>query len=96
MRLPCHHFQELEGSDKQFLNPSLQGLYLDTALQTIQFGLDRSRAELSSESQIIVKSAPAAFLHFNRPFLVLIKKRDAEQPFFVMWVDNAELLDKPD
>ncbi len=26
------------------------------------------------------------------PFLVYMQKRDAEQPFFVMWVDNAELL----
>jgi hypothetical protein len=30
-----HRFQELEGKDKQFLNPVLQGLYLDTAVQTM-------------------------------------------------------------
>jgi hypothetical protein len=29
---------------------------------------------------------------FDRPFLVYMQKRGAEQPFFVMWVDNAELL----
>jgi hypothetical protein len=27
-----HRFKELEGKDKQFLNPALRGLYLDTAL----------------------------------------------------------------
>jgi hypothetical protein len=31
-------------------------------------------------------------LHFDRPFLIYLKKRDAARPFFVMWVDNAELL----
>jgi hypothetical protein len=31
---------------------------------------------------------------FDKPFLVYMKKRGAEHPFFVMWVDNAELLDK--
>ncbi len=31
----------------------------------------------------------------NRPFLIYIRKRGADRPFFVMWVDNAELLSKP-
>ncbi len=31
---------------------------------------------------------------FNRPFLLYIKKRGADYPFFVMWMDNAELLQK--
>lgn len=31
----------------------------------------------------------------DRPFLIVVKKRGAKQPFFVMWVDNAELLSKP-
>jgi hypothetical protein len=88
-----HHFKELEGKDKQFLNPGLRGLYLDTALQTIQFRLDRSGAELASESKVFVKPG-ASFFHLNRPFLIYLKKRDAKHPFFVMWVDNAELLVK--
>lgn len=86
-----HRFTELEGPDKRFLNPTLQGLYLDTALQTIQFQMDRSGAELASEAKVIVKPG-ASFFHFDRPFLIIMKKRDAKQPFFVMWVDNAELL----
>jgi hypothetical protein len=88
-----HHFKELEGEDKQFLNPALQGQYLDTALQTIQFRLDRSGAELASESKVYVKPG-ASFFHVNRPFLVYMKKRGGKRPFFVMWVENAELLEK--
>jgi len=88
-----HRFKELEGKDKQFLNPLLRGLYLDTALQSIQFRLDRSGAELASESKVFVKPG-ASFFHLNRPFLVYMKKRDRKHPFFVMWVDNAELLEK--
>jgi hypothetical protein len=83
-----HRFKELEGTDKRFLNPSLNGQYLDTALQTIQFRLDRSGAELSSQSKAYVKPG-ASFFHCNRPFLLILKKRDANQPCFVMWVDNA-------
>jgi len=34
-------------------------------------------------------------LYFNKPFLIYVKKRGAEySPFFVMWVDNAELLNE--
>jgi len=88
-----HHFKELEGKDKQFLNPELSSLYLDTAFQMIQFRLDRSGAELSSESKAFVAPIPSHF-YFNRPFLIILKKRDVKHPFFVMWVDNAELLDK--
>jgi len=32
---------------------------------------------------------------FDKPFLIVMKKRGAERPFFVMWVANAELLCKP-
>jgi hypothetical protein len=88
-----HHFKELEGKDKQFLNSALRELYLDTAIQTIQFRLDRSGAELASESKLLVKPG-ASYFHLNRPFLVYMKKRAAKHPFFVMWVENAELLEK--
>jgi len=88
-----HRYRELEGPDKQFQNPTLRGQYLDTALQTIQFRLDRSGAELSSESRVESKPSPR-FFEFDQPFLVIMKQRGAKQPFFVLWVDNAELLQK--
>jgi hypothetical protein len=31
-------------------------------------------------------------LFFDGPFLIVLSKRGLRQPFFVMWVDNAELL----
>jgi hypothetical protein len=88
-----HRFAEVEGTDKQLLNPSLQGLYIDLAMQTIRFRLDRNGAELRSEFKQYMKPT-ATYFDFNRPFLIIMKKRDAKQPFFVMWVDNAELLQK--
>jgi hypothetical protein len=93
MRL-SHRFQELEGKDKSFSNPALRGLYLDTALQTINLRLDRSGAELASEAKILAKSAMGFDYHLDRPFLLYMKKRDADRPFLVMWIDNAELLTK--
>ncbi|MBN1507061.1 MAG: hypothetical protein JW955_09455 [Sedimentisphaerales bacterium] len=61
------------------------------AMQTIEFRLDRSGAKVESEALMAAKARPNRFA-FDRPFLVYMQKRGAEQPFLVMWVDNAELL----
>ena len=89
-----HRFAELEGPDKPFLNQGFEGYYCSCVLQTIRFKLDRSGAELASEFKAYAEPWRTDYV-FNRPFLVYIKKRDADGPFFVMWVDNAELLSKP-
>jgi hypothetical protein len=88
-----HHFKELEGSDKPFLNPQLRGFYVGGALQTVAFRMDQDGATVTSDAKIIAKSADLP-LDFNGPFLVYLKKRDANHPFFVMWLDNAEMLIK--
>ena len=31
-------------------------------------------------------------LVFDEPFLVMIQRTDASQPYFALWVGNAELL----
>ena len=81
-----HRFSELTG--KKVANVDMP---IVEALQTTIFRLDRHGAVLKSEAHLAVKSLPEEFL-FNRPFLVYMQKRGAEHPFFVMWVDNAELL----
>jgi hypothetical protein len=85
----AHHYGELEG--QLLLNPKVHGLYLDTALQTIEFKLDRGGAELSSSAVVHAKGGPREF-HFDRPFLLYMKKRDARHPFLVLWIENDELL----
>lgn len=86
-----HRFQELEG--RPLANKGYEGMPINEASQMILFRLDRTGAILKSESKIAVLAAPRYFI-FDRPFLIYIKKRDAVHPFFVMWVDNAELLTK--
>lgn len=87
-----HHFKELEG--KYLGNKGYESLYIRLALQMIQFKLDRSGAELKSEAKLYAAPVPNHFV-FDQPFLIYMKKRGAVHPFFVMWVDNAELLSKP-
>jgi len=85
-----HRFVELIGKIVANANPPMPIL---EAKQSIKFKLDRYGAMLESEATFGVSAVPRYFM-FNRPFLVYMTKRDCEQPFFVMWVDNAELLNK--
>lgn len=85
-----HRFKELTGKTVANASPPMPIL---EAMQTIEFQLDRCGAMVESEAVMRIGGGgtPRSFL-FNRPFLVCMKKRDAEHPFFAMWVDNAELL----
>jgi hypothetical protein len=98
-----HYFSELIGMDKRLLNTGFEDYFILNAQQDTEFRLDRTGAEVKSEAKIeCVKSEavekdeepPPLKLIFDRPFLVYMKKRGADQPFFVMWVENAELLTK--
>ncbi|MCC6698439.1 MAG: hypothetical protein IT365_22645 [Candidatus Hydrogenedentes bacterium] len=85
-----HHLAELEGH--RIESPPIQGQRIDVAFQEIQFRLDRSGAELFSEAYAFVRSAGLGHYICDRPFLVIMKQRGQETPFFVLWVDNADLL----
>ncbi|MHC4249006.1 MAG: hypothetical protein ACYS9X_07755 [Planctomycetota bacterium] len=89
-----HRFGELE--QKALLNAGFESYPIVRAAQRIDFRLDRAGARLESKAEIYVGGGwgPRHFI-FDRPFLVIMKKRGAERPFLVIWVDNAELLSKP-
>src|SRR5262249_3401020 len=90
-----HHFAELEGPDKRFRNPALQGLPMQSAVQVVQFKMDRRGAEVASEAVVPCRTGGPKSYHFAGPFLIVMQKRDAKHPFFAMWVDNAELMCRP-
>ncbi len=85
----AHRYKELE--DRQMKGGAVDGWRILVAQQDIQFRLDRSGAELKSEVTLGSESRSARYV-FDRPFLIYMKKRGAKAPFFVLWVDNAELL----
>jgi hypothetical protein len=95
-----HHFKDLEG--KRLANEQWPDYFISEARQMVDFSLSRMGVILKSEAILggaagiapPRKELPRHF-YFNRPFLIYVKKRGAEfSPFFVMWVDNAELMNK--
>ena len=92
-----HHFTELNG--KHIQNPQWKDYWFLEARQIIDFALRRTGVSMKSEALIATPPPgrmpePRRF-HFNRPFVIYVKKREpSASPFFVMWVDNAELMKK--
>jgi len=87
-----HHFSDLMGPDRRFENPTMKGLFLGEAFKADQYKLDKNGALLASEADVKGKKGGPPAFYLDRPYLIWLKKRDAENPFFAMWVDNAELM----
>jgi hypothetical protein len=85
-----HAFNELTGLTIQSGN--LKDAQIKHASQLIEFRLDRSGAELRSESRMMAKlGIPTSYI-VSKPFLLVLRQRTSQRPFFVVWVDNDELL----
>ena len=89
-----HEFEDLKG--RSFLNAPLAGQRMDVALQDVMFRLDSSGTELVSHAVMKAKGLVQYPMIGDKPFLIYLKKRGAALPYFVMWVDNSELLTKWD
>ena len=82
---------------------SRRTMYIADARQTIQFRLDEYGAELISDTQSHVADnghgpsleidplKPRHFI-FDRPFLLVLRERQAESPYFLAWIGNADLM----
>jgi hypothetical protein len=78
-----------------------QSYFIFDAKQIVNFSLTRTGVVLSSNAFLgssgggVMEPPKPRNIFFNKPFLVYVKKRGADtKPFFAMWVDNAELLNK--
>lgn len=74
---------------------------VEKVYQRNAFLLDENGAEIESEALVQVSegSAPPEdlptpkIMHYDRPFYVFLQRKDAEWPYFGMWVGNRELMD---
>jgi hypothetical protein len=100
--VPVLNFELLQSYDqlvgkKIIARGRLEGMPIAIAMQDIRFRLDENGAILKSEG-VAAASAdhkepkkPRQFI-FDKPFLILLERKDAAQPYFALWVDNPELL----
>lgn len=78
----------------------LMNFVLTTVYQRNAFVLDENGGHVESEA--VITAAPAAempvenphpkHLVFDKPFFLMVKRVDNSNPYFAMWVENAELM----
>ena len=80
-------------------NPDIaKDLWVLSAIQNVRFQMDERGVRLRSESHLALgcsahtEPQPQHVMIFNRPFLILLKRVGARDPYFALWIDNAELL----
>jgi hypothetical protein len=89
-------YKELEG--RAFQNPKGSGQEISVTCQGIRFRLDETGARLESAAYIEEKDkaappSPRRFI-FDKPFLAYLKRKSSEVPYFAMWVETPEVLEK--
>jgi len=73
-------------------------LLLRSAVQSTAFEMSEKGVELKSEAHMAFGCAqqeepiPKHKMIFDKPFLIFMQRRDAQIPYFVLWVDNPEVL----
>jgi len=96
LKIPLFNF-DITKNYAQLTNQPLinrNAKHIAKAQQNIRFQLDERGGVLKSHSLIfsIFSIAPVSHLIFDAPFLVMIRYGDSPQPYFALWVDNAEIL----
>jgi hypothetical protein len=90
-------FQELEGLTLK-PGPSAKihhELMLSKVQQLVRFQLNEKGAVLKSEATVVAIATVMMTRHrliFDRPFLLLLKQKNAPLPYLELWVANATLL----
>jgi hypothetical protein len=80
-----HRFAELEGG-------RLGDGHLGYAFQRTQFRLDETGARLKSFAGMQARLSILPVFLFDRPFLIALVQKGASRPYFLLWIENDELL----
>jgi hypothetical protein len=92
------HYSTIEG--QKFLTSDEENHFVKEAYQRTAFVFDENGAVIESEAEVAADSTSAAEpivthpkkLIFDQPFLIIIKRADKVNPYFVMRVANPELM----
>ncbi len=91
--IPQIYLDVQEDFGKRFRSNQLIG----EAIQLIRFSLDEHGAMLQSYSRIeLVGIDENMNMHFNGPFLVYLKEKSRDVPYFTIWVDSNEFFKPSD
>ena len=92
-----HVFKDLEYL--QFSNQKFKNKQLSIFFEKVKFDLDYNGVRMENESCMIARTgAPPKFdkkLLLNKPFWLIIKKKESRKPYFILGINNEEFMKNP-
>ncbi len=106
-KIPYLHIDRTMDFDKELANKDIKGkndiwVILKT-LQTVKFDMDNKGARLKSEAALSMKNETAKyvkkifledFYYFDRPFVLFIKEKGKDKPYFAVRIKDGKYLVK--
>lgn len=90
-------YYELYG--RTFEKDSVEKYTTKRAIQIIDFDLNKNGISIKSLVEIteeaVAEDVKSREYIFDKPFLIILKEKDKQSPYFLMWVGNSELMIKP-
>lgn len=90
-------FDELIG--KRFTDSKNDPYFFTMVRQMIRFEMNEKGVVLESEAEAIAEAVEEPefenvpkLLYFDKPYLIILREKNAENPYFLMWVNNSELM----
>ena len=75
-----------------------KGLYISDVIQNVNFSLNEKGCNLSSKATMVTEylgiSEETRFCYFTDTFIVFMKEKDSNMPYFALKVDNSDILEK--
>jgi hypothetical protein len=80
--------------DLNLLNEGFEEYFVRDAIQDIRFRMDETGVAVKSEAKFAIeKKGPMhRLLVFDDPYMLYLKTKDGDYPYFMIWVDNANLM----
>ena len=99
VRIPYLSFSLSESftqlKNKVILNSKPKGKMISEAIQQIDFNMDHKSISIKSIANIEVDewaSNPNKLFLFDKPFMIIVKEKNAKLPYFVVWISNTSFM----
>ena len=87
-------YNELSG---KFLKGE-NGLYFEDVIQNVKFSLNESGCNLNSVATVVAEymsiSEQTRYCYFKDKFVIFMKEKNSDNPYFSLKVDNDDILEK--
>jgi hypothetical protein len=94
-----HHRDYVELINKYLENKGFETYFIAQMFENIKFDMDEKGARVENEAVIVMTKSvmmepekPKNFI-LNEPYWVVMKRTDSENPYFILGVNNTELME---